>query len=87
MPGEKFEELYTRYEKEGRAKRTVKAQALWYAIIESQVSIKLCHEKEIDADINLIINYHYHIILLAFTILNANMNHDFLKFVIMSQYI
>lgn len=35
--GEKFEELYTRYEKEGRAKRTVKAQALWYAIIESQV--------------------------------------------------
>lgn len=43
--GEKFEELYTRYEKEGRAKRTVKAQALWYAIIESQVSFKLCHKK------------------------------------------
>ena len=37
VAGEKFEELYTRYEKEGRAKRTVKAQALWYAIIESQV--------------------------------------------------
>uniref|UniRef100_A0A3B5K4J1 Ribonucleoside-diphosphate reductase n=1 Tax=Takifugu rubripes TaxID=31033 RepID=A0A3B5K4J1_TAKRU len=34
--GEEFEELYTRYEKEGRAKRVVKAQQLWYAIIESQ---------------------------------------------------
>uniref|UniRef100_A0A7N8Y9W3 Ribonucleoside-diphosphate reductase n=1 Tax=Mastacembelus armatus TaxID=205130 RepID=A0A7N8Y9W3_9TELE len=34
--GEEFEELYARYEKEGRAKRVVKAQQLWYAIIESQ---------------------------------------------------
>ncbi|XP_017292415.1 ribonucleoside-diphosphate reductase large subunit-like isoform X1 [Kryptolebias marmoratus] len=34
--GEEFEELYTRYEKEGRARRMVKAQQLWYAIIESQ---------------------------------------------------
>ncbi|XP_067463903.1 ribonucleoside-diphosphate reductase large subunit [Thunnus thynnus] len=34
--GEEFEELYTRYEKEGRAKRVVKAQQLWYAVIESQ---------------------------------------------------
>uniref|UniRef100_A0A3Q0SAM5 Ribonucleoside-diphosphate reductase n=1 Tax=Amphilophus citrinellus TaxID=61819 RepID=A0A3Q0SAM5_AMPCI len=34
--GEEFEELYTRYEKEGRAKRVVKAQQLWYTIIESQ---------------------------------------------------
>uniref|UniRef100_A0A3B3Y1K2 Ribonucleoside-diphosphate reductase n=1 Tax=Poecilia mexicana TaxID=48701 RepID=A0A3B3Y1K2_9TELE len=34
--GEEFEELYTRYEKEGRVKRVVKAQQLWYAIIESQ---------------------------------------------------
>uniref|UniRef100_A0AAY4CS44 Ribonucleoside-diphosphate reductase n=1 Tax=Denticeps clupeoides TaxID=299321 RepID=A0AAY4CS44_9TELE len=34
--GDKFEELYTRYENEGRAKRVVKAQQLWYAIIESQ---------------------------------------------------
>ncbi|MPC89320.1 Ribonucleoside-diphosphate reductase large subunit [Portunus trituberculatus] len=38
--GEKFEELYLRYEKEGRAKRKVKAQALWYAIIESQAPVK-----------------------------------------------
>merc|ERR1719412_2279010 len=35
--GNKFEELYTRYEKEGRAKKTIKAQKLWYAIIESQI--------------------------------------------------
>ncbi|XP_051902944.1 ribonucleoside-diphosphate reductase large subunit [Hippocampus zosterae] len=34
--GEEFEKLYTRYEKEGRAKRVVKAQQVWYAIIESQ---------------------------------------------------
>merc|ERR1711962_1165278 len=35
--GDKFEELYTKYEKEGRAKKTIKAQKLWYAIIESQI--------------------------------------------------
>merc|ERR1719392_581505 len=35
--GEMFEELYTKYEKEGRAKKTIKAQKLWYAIIESQI--------------------------------------------------
>lgn len=35
--GEEFEALYEKYEKEGRAKRTVKAQSLWFAIIESQV--------------------------------------------------
>jgi len=35
--GEKFEALYEKYEKEGRAMRTVKAQDLWYAIIESQI--------------------------------------------------
>merc|ERR1712112_373158 len=35
--GDKFEELYTKYEKEGRARKTVKAQKLWYAIIESQI--------------------------------------------------
>ncbi|KAJ1120623.1 hypothetical protein NDU88_008785 [Pleurodeles waltl] len=34
--GEKFEELYERYEKEGRIRKVVKAQQLWYAIIESQ---------------------------------------------------
>merc|ERR1712130_632174 len=35
--GDQFEELYTRYEKEGRAKKTIKAQKLRYAIIESQI--------------------------------------------------
>jgi len=35
--GEEFEALYEKYEKEGRARRTVKAQKLWYHIIESQI--------------------------------------------------
>jgi ribonucleotide reductase alpha subunit len=34
---EEFEALYTRYEKEGRARRQVPAQQLWFAIIESQI--------------------------------------------------
>ncbi|KAI3631095.1 hypothetical protein MIR68_010585 [Amoeboaphelidium protococcarum] len=35
--GEKFEQLYMQYEKQGIARKTVKAQKLWYAIMESQV--------------------------------------------------
>ncbi len=35
--GEKFRELYARYESEGRARKTVKAQELWFAILESQI--------------------------------------------------
>ncbi|XP_054754792.1 ribonucleoside-diphosphate reductase large subunit-like [Lytechinus pictus] len=34
--GDEFEELYEKYEKEGKGRKTMKAQALWYAIIESQ---------------------------------------------------
>ena len=34
---EKFEALYVRYEQEGRARRTIKAQDLWFNIIESQI--------------------------------------------------
>lgn len=34
--GEEFEALYEKYEKEGRGRRTVKAQKLWYAILEAQ---------------------------------------------------
>ena len=34
--GEEFEKLYENYEKEGRGRRVVKAQALWAAVIESQ---------------------------------------------------
>ncbi|MCH7505305.1 ribonucleoside-diphosphate reductase subunit alpha [PVC group bacterium] len=35
--GKAFEELYIKYEEEGRAKKTVKAQELWFAILESQI--------------------------------------------------
>ncbi|OCH92652.1 hypothetical protein OBBRIDRAFT_791098 [Obba rivulosa] len=35
--GEEFERLYEQYEKEGRARKTIEAQKLWYAILESQI--------------------------------------------------
>jgi ribonucleoside-diphosphate reductase alpha chain len=35
--GKEFEKLYTQYEKEGRARKVVKAQELWFAILDSQV--------------------------------------------------
>jgi ribonucleoside-diphosphate reductase subunit M1 len=35
--GREFEELYERYEKEGRQKKTIPAQKLWYAILEAQI--------------------------------------------------
>lgn len=34
---EAFEELYTKYEAEGKARRSVKAQDLWFKIIECQI--------------------------------------------------
>lgn len=34
--GDEFEELYTKYEKENRGRNVVKAQKLWYAILEAQ---------------------------------------------------
>ena len=34
--GPAFEKLYCYYEKEGRGRRTIKAQELWFAILESQ---------------------------------------------------
>ena len=34
---EEFEKLYLKYEKEGKAKKTVKAQELWFAILDSQI--------------------------------------------------
>lgn len=34
--GEEFEALYARYEAEGRGRETVRAQKLWYAILEAQ---------------------------------------------------
>ncbi len=35
--GAEFEALYTKYEQEGRARRTVKAQDLWFAVLDAQV--------------------------------------------------
>ncbi|CAG8481448.1 9987_t:CDS:2 [Diversispora eburnea] len=35
--GEKFEKLYELYERQGLARRTIKAQKLWAAILESQI--------------------------------------------------
>lgn len=35
--GDEFEALYSRYEKEGLARRTMPAQELWFAILSSQV--------------------------------------------------
>lgn len=35
--GEEFESLYRRYEQEDRARKTVDAQELWFAILESQI--------------------------------------------------
>jgi ribonucleotide reductase alpha subunit len=35
--GEEFEALFEKYENEGRAKKVVKAQKLWYAILEAQI--------------------------------------------------
>ncbi|KGK40671.1 ribonucleoside-diphosphate reductase large chain [Pichia kudriavzevii] len=34
--GDEFKELYTKYEREGRGRRTIKAQKLWYSILEAQ---------------------------------------------------
>lgn len=35
--GDEFEELYTRYEREGRARKTIKAQKLFFAVMEAQI--------------------------------------------------
>lgn len=35
--GEKFEELYTSYEREGRGRKTIRARELWNTILESQI--------------------------------------------------
>ncbi len=35
--GQDFERLYEKYEREGRARKTVKAQDLWFHILESQI--------------------------------------------------
>jgi ribonucleoside-diphosphate reductase alpha chain len=35
--GAEFEALYERYEKEGRGRKTIKAQELWFAVLDAQV--------------------------------------------------
>ncbi|MEL6536552.1 MAG: ribonucleoside-diphosphate reductase subunit alpha, partial [Bacteroidota bacterium] len=35
--GDEFERLYEKYEREGKARRTVKAQDLWFEVLESQI--------------------------------------------------
>jgi len=35
--GDEFKELYEKYEREGKARKTIKAQQLWFAILDSQV--------------------------------------------------
>jgi len=35
--GDDFDKLYTKYEAEGRGRKTIKAQELWYKIIEAQI--------------------------------------------------
>ena len=35
--GEEFEALYTRYEREGRARKQVSAQKLWFEVLDSQI--------------------------------------------------
>ncbi len=35
--GEEFEKLYKKYEEEGRAKKVIRAQDLWFAVLESQI--------------------------------------------------
>lgn len=35
--GEEFEKLYAQYEQEGRARKTVKAQDLWFSILDAQI--------------------------------------------------
>ncbi len=35
--GDEFEQLYEKYEREGKGRKTIKAQDLWFAVIESQI--------------------------------------------------
>ncbi|MBL7943303.1 MAG: ribonucleoside-diphosphate reductase subunit alpha [Flavobacteriales bacterium] len=35
--GEEFEALYTKYEREGKGRATIKAQELWFKVLESQI--------------------------------------------------
>jgi len=43
--GPAFEELYVKYERQGKARKVVKAQKLWFAIIDAQVIIISINDK------------------------------------------
>ncbi len=42
--GDAFDSLYTKYEREGRAKKVIKAQQLWFSILEAQVMLTYSHD-------------------------------------------
>lgn len=53
--GEKFEELYTSYEKNGKGRKTISAQKLWQMILDSQIQTGtpyLCYKDAANAKSN-----------------------------------
>ena len=48
--GEAFDALYQKFEREGRAKRVIKAQQLWFAILEAQVGVLSTSHQHDDPD-------------------------------------
>ena len=41
--GEKFEELYTKYENEGKGIKTIKAREVWFKILDAQMKLNSLH--------------------------------------------
>lgn len=53
--GEAFEELYLKYEREGRGRKTIKAQKLWFQILDNQMETGtpyLCYKDAANAKSN-----------------------------------
>ncbi|CEG76191.1 Putative Ribonucleoside-diphosphate reductase [Rhizopus microsporus] len=53
--GKDFEELYVRYEKAGKARKTISAQKLWFAILDAQTDSGmpfLCYKDTVNAKSN-----------------------------------
>lgn len=53
--GEKFEELYTKYEKEGKGRKTVSAKKIWQMILDAQIQTGtpyLCYKDAANAKSN-----------------------------------
>lgn len=56
--GEEFNKLYESYEKSGKARRTIKAQQLWFAILDAQVEtgtpymlVRCCGDMGLSVDV------------------------------------